>query len=174
MDRATRVARDDADAYPTAPRKLKGFFSSGTGVCGLCGCGLGKRYTHEERREHEKGYMHIQNHNGYMKAFGPAREARVEVLRERHVWKLQHERVDIVNHLQGEFGTTEWIDHGDATRLKAAMWDYMSNPMNHKLVLERLEEHKQAVCTSLAERAAAANGCDESGAFVVSRVVCNG
>lgn len=170
MDRATRVAQRDVEAY-AAPRKLKGFFADKTGVCALCGTGLGKRYTHEERREHEKGYIHLQNHRVYMEAFHPAREAHVEVLRERHVWKLQHERMDIVKQLQDEFGATEWIDHGDATRLKAAMWDAMSNPMNRQRTMYVLEEHKHTVRTSLTERVAAANGCDENGAFAMTQVM---
>ena len=170
MNRATRVAHDDAEVY-AAPRKLKGFFSDGTGVCALCGTGLGKRYTHEERREHEKGYMHLQNHHVYMEAFDPAREAHVEMLRRMHLRKVQHERMDVVKQLHNEFGATDWIDHGDATRLKAALWDAMRDPINRKWVPYMLEEHKKAVRTSLAERAAAANGCDENEAFAVSQIL---
>ncbi len=170
MTRATRVAQQDAEAS-TAPRKLKGFFSDKSGVCGLCGCGLGKRYTHEERREHEKGHMHLQNHKAYLEAFFPACEAHEKALQERHTKKRNGDRRELALQLQDEVGTTRWIDHGDATRLKAALWDAMLNPASVEHVGYVLQEHQQAVRSLLVGSAAAVATGGENDAFLVPTLV---
>ena len=181
--RATRVALDDAEAHcaytfipyspysfmtPSlgehvhrAPRKLKGFFSDKTGVCALCGLGLGKRYTFEQRREHEKSYQHVHNHGVYLEAFGPAREADDQHQRAMHVKMRNDELCELAKRFQDECGATNWIDDGDATRLKAAMWDATIDSKKRERVWGILEQHKHAVQTSLHERAVAANRSEQ-------------
>ena len=173
MTRAATVALEDVQATRySKPRKVKDVFSDRTGVCGLCGCGLGKRYTREQRRAHEKGSQHLHNHQRYLELFGPAREARWLRLQEEYKIKEQFDRKDMVRKLQMELHTTDWIEHGDATRLKAALWDAMADPVNIPSVAEVLEVQKNVTRSSLVERAVTiALAGDTSGAFVVSHLL---
>jgi len=140
MDRPTRVAQEDAEAH-IQRRKLRGFFSDKSGVCGLCGCGLGKQYKREERRDHEKDFKHVKNHEIYKEAFGPAQEAYVEKMRLIRVNERKRERRELALQLQEEVGATAWIDHDDATRLKAALWDAMLNAAKVQEVQDILKQY---------------------------------
>ena len=115
MTRAVRVANEDAATECPNPRKTKYLFSGGNGVCALCGTGLGKRYTRDQCRDHEKGYQHIRNHTLYRNAFAPAREENIAHLRAIHAAKVKYECMKAAKRLAEEHGATDWIGHGDTT-----------------------------------------------------------
>jgi hypothetical protein len=148
--RGVRVAKEDVLRYKL-PRKLKQFFSTGNGVCELCGHGLGKRYTREERRDHEKSRRHLDNYAVYEEAFYPAQRG----YRTRFRGETMNIVQQFTNELIDECGATEWIKYGDATKLKATFLDVLRNQTSVQELAKTLEEHKTNVQSRLLETAVA-------------------
>lgn len=174
MSRPTRIAVEDAEVLGR-PRTVRGFFTSGNGVCSLCGIGLGKRFTHDERRDHEKGYHHIRNHWIYKEAFTPAREEAATAATAAHERARRQKLKDVATELQREFGVEHWIGHGDTTQLKAALFDAMTDPWTdptNSRVRDEIEAHKQNVRSTVLQQAATvALGGQEDMAFTVTTLV---
>ena len=170
VGRAVRVAMSDAEEFGSA-RKVKGFFTDKNGVCQLCGIGLGKRYTREQRRDHEKGFLHTSNHDVYKDAFPDARIEYITQMENKWDRDRRIELRDAATQLEEKIGASDWINNGDSTRLKAALFDAMKN-MDTSGVYEALEQHEQAVRSSLVEQAAVtALGGDENAASTVATLV---
>jgi hypothetical protein len=171
LPRGVRVAQEDAKRDGSR-RKLKQFFSKGNGVCELCGYGLGKRYTRKERRDHEKGWQHLDNYAVYEDAFYPARREYEDLYRAN----LRREKMQLVKQfteeLIDECGATKWIKSGDATKLKATFWDVLRNETSVQELAKTLEEHKTNVQSMLLETAVATSLVDTPHeAYTVSTLV---
>ena len=160
--RSVRVATEDAERA-CRPRGVAGFFALGNGVCGLCGTGLGKRYTRTERKEHEQGWTHRDNHVAYLATFEDAVMKRLErQCREAEIKRADAGRslardpialTALFNELKVVHGVAGWMDEPEADDLKAAIFDAVSNPANDR-VAEVLCRHKARVGTRLVEKAA--------------------
>jgi hypothetical protein len=169
--RGVRVAKEDVKRY-NSRRKLKQFFSKGDGVCELCGHGLGKRYTREERRDHEKSWQHLDNYAVYEDAFYPAQREYEDL----HRANLRREKMQIVQQfteeLIAECGATKWMKFGDATKLKATFWDVLRNETSVQELAKTLEAHKTNVQSMLLETAVATSLVDTPHeAYTVSALV---
>jgi hypothetical protein len=161
--RPARVAIEDAEQN-CRPRGIAGFFAIGNGVCGLCGTGLGKRYTRPERKEHEQGLTHRDNHAAYLEAFGYALQDRLE--RQRKENKIRRADMGrsiardpialaaLFNELKIVYGVTEWINEADCEKLKAAIFDASTNSRRSGVVVKALQELKERVRARLLEKAA--------------------
>jgi hypothetical protein len=88
-----------------------------------------------------------------------------------HEARVKFERMESARALADDFGATDWLDHGNAAKLKASLWDAMTNPPHTNGVAAALAEHQRSVRVSLLQRAAAVATGDEQGAFTVADVV---
>jgi hypothetical protein len=184
MTRAQQVAKGDAQTSNRC-RKIKDFFGHDSGgVCALCGHGLGKGYTKEKRREHEKSEQHLRNHKIYVPAFQQAVEER---LAHQELMK-QIERKEIgraasndalimrslADALLARSGASAWINEGDGTRLKAALFDVLMGVVERPRaqVQHALNAHVHATQRVFAHRAArAALGDNADGAWTAAILV---
>lgn len=100
------------------PRGSSKFFNAVTGSCNLCVHHIGKKFTHQQRVDHQQSEKHVQNYQLYKSAFERFRKNQIE-----------HE--SMMNSYFRRCGIDrEWIEHGpgEKERLKAALFDLLSNP----------------------------------------------
>ena len=80
---ADRVLEDTR--VQSRPRRSSKFVCTSTGVCTLCGVGLGKRFRKGDRREHQQSPQHTSNFERYVTEFTDAWE---RVRKERQAERL--------------------------------------------------------------------------------------
>jgi hypothetical protein len=88
-----------------------------------------------------------------------------------HETKVKFELMESAKAFADARGATDWLDHGDAVKLKSSLWDAMANPTTTNGVAAALAEHQRNVRASLLQRAAAVATGDERGAFIISELV---
>ena len=184
MARAQRVAEKDAQTSNRC-RKVKDFFGLDSGgVCALCGHGLGKCYTKEQRRDHEKSEQHLHNHKIYVPAFQSAVEERLahqelmeQIERKETGRKMANDKLamcSLVDALLAHSGASAWVGEGDDTHLKAALFDVLMGVGGRPRaqVQHMLNAHVRATQRALTHRAAReALGDDVNGAWTAAALV---
>lgn len=128
------VAKKDARVRAT-PRGLSKFVCVDTGVCQLCGRGLGKRFSKECRKIHQTSDQHLSNFQRYSAEFDEERNRWLDELDEQRVAEVEERgrRVAtdpvahkaMMRHVLASIGVREWIDLVDSTALKAALVDFL-------------------------------------------------
>ena len=143
MKRHESCAEKDAGCRP---RKVKEFFPLGcSGVCQLCGHGIGKNYARADRREHQTSEQHLRNYALYRSAHD---DACVELSRRREAEAHEARRqkgVDVsgdpvalsafVQTMLRRSGCKGWVAEGEADALKVAMFDqlFLGGPRSRML-----------------------------------------
>lgn len=131
---ADRAFKDANDMYK--PRKITKFVCRYSGICELCGVGLGKRFTRDLRVDHQQGHQHTFNYERYTAKFEADRSSYVERLRKEHYLKRKElgrqvaeddvSMAAAVTHLMQSVGLDCWMETaGDVVTAKAAVLDLM-------------------------------------------------
>ena len=129
-------------------RKVAQFVCPTTGVCQLCGVGLGKRFSREARKDHQAGHQHTHNFSMYVELFDAARRERWRRVRAQHMadrieMGVRTARDPVAREAMARdvlrtTGLLDWIDtSGGVTAAKAAVLDFMLTGASAKYAVER-------------------------------------
>ena len=161
-DRVTEDARQ-----MNRPRGVSKFVCANTGVCLLCGHGLGKQYTKETRKEHQTSPQHTLNFSKYTQAFGDARIAYLEELHKQQVFERQElgrrvaedpvARKAMMLETLKSVGLHDWLHtQGDLAAAKAAIVDLLisDNTETRDLTQRAVQKHTRCARRLLSHQAA--------------------
>ena len=159
------------------------FVDPRTGICELCGLGLGKRFSRAARVDHQQGATHTHRYAQYRSAFDEERIRRYELQQQiAEIESVRERNAALELTLQTLLESTnvdpDWLQHApcDSTAVKAALFDLMLARQTHSEVAingvrAMYAYFKRKTEQRLTELAAfACLGCEQS-AFQVSSVV---
>ena len=121
-----QCASDDA-AVRSAPLGISKFIDNKTGICRLCGYGLGKRFMRDWRKFHESDTQHHAAYARYTNEFTRLVEERLIAQWERAQREtVRHQDADIVASVRG-YDVMRWLRYGDESTIavKAALFDFI-------------------------------------------------
>lgn len=119
-----RCAVEDA-AVRDRPFGITKFIDCKTGICLLCGHGLGKRFTRKLRKAHEASDQHVTAHKQYTAEFTRlVKERRFAEWEQAQRERVRRQDADIVASVRG-YNVMRWLRHGDESTMavKAALFD---------------------------------------------------
>jgi hypothetical protein len=180
-------ARAEADACERGrPRGITKFVCPSTGVCSLCGFGLGKRFSKEDRKYHQQSYQHVANYNSYSTEFEAARPLFLEELAAKHLYERQQlgrRLADedtvaceaLVTRRLCQLGLSGWLETsgGDILAVKAAVLDtLLSDTFENRVEASHVVERHIKGSRRLLARQVAVSVLSESpdGAHVAGRL----
>ena len=168
-----RCASEDA-AVQCRPRGVTKFLDAPTGICTLCGRGLGKRFTRELRKSHEASDQHVTAHERYTAEFTRLVEQRLIAQWEQAQREtVRRQDADIVASVRG-YDVMRWLRHGDESTIavKAALFDVVLGiDTDGEKACVTIEQHKAAERRRLVYLAAAsALPDDAAGAWTAARL----
>ena len=119
-----RCASEDAEVR-SRPLGITKFIDCKTGICRLCGHGLGKRFTRDWRKFHEGDTQHHAAYARYTAEFTRLVEERL-IAQWEHAQRetVRRQDADIVASIRG-YDVMRWLRHGDESTMavKAALFD---------------------------------------------------
>ena len=174
-----QCAIEDAEVR-SRPLGITKFIDCKTGICRLCGHGLGKRFTRDWRKFHEGDNQHRLAYSRYTNEFDRLFDLRFEAVQEAARQKQIEEhrewiaaRRDIAHEALGATGLTHWIrrDDNETRRVKAALFDMLLDDGTSDAALEVARRHLAAERRRLVYLAAASVLPDDAaGAWTAARL----